>query len=58
MSQPTVSRRLKKAEESLLTTLLDRVERQMNNSLDPSELKHISIVLKEWLQSYYRREAG
>lgn len=58
MSQPTVSRRLKKSEESLLTMLLDRVERQMNNPLDPSELKHISIVLKEWLQSYYRREAG
>jgi RNA polymerase sigma factor (sigma-70 family) len=58
MSQPTVSRRLKKAEEALLTVLLDRVEGQMNKSLDPSELKQISIALKEWLASYYRRGVG
>jgi RNA polymerase sigma factor (sigma-70 family) len=50
MSQPTVSRRLKKAEEVLLTKLLDSV----NKRPDPSELRHISIVLKECLESHYR----
>jgi RNA polymerase sigma factor (sigma-70 family) len=50
MSQPTVSRRLKKAEEALLTKLLADV----NKSPEPSELRHISIALKECLESHYR----
>jgi RNA polymerase sigma factor (sigma-70 family) len=54
MSQPTVSRRLKKAEEALLTKLLDRVKGSVNKIPDPSELKHINIALKAWLESYHR----
>jgi RNA polymerase sigma factor (sigma-70 family) len=50
MSQPTVSRRLKKAEETLLTKLLASV----NKRPEPSELRHISIALKECLESHYR----
>jgi RNA polymerase sigma factor (sigma-70 family) len=53
MSQPTVSRRLKKAEEALLQTLLANLHAEMNKLPDPSELKHISIALKDWLTSYY-----
>jgi RNA polymerase sigma factor (sigma-70 family) len=53
MSQPTVSRRLKKAEEALLAKLLESVKRDVNKFPDPSELKHISFALKEWLGSYY-----
>jgi RNA polymerase sigma factor (sigma-70 family) len=53
MSQPTVSRRLKKAEEALLQTLLANLQAEMNKLPDPSELKHISIALKDWLASYY-----
>jgi RNA polymerase sigma factor (sigma-70 family) len=62
MSQPTVSRRLKKAEETLLTNLLaivkDSHDNSVNNSSNPVELKHISLLLKEWLGTYYRREAS
>jgi RNA polymerase sigma factor (sigma-70 family) len=50
MSQPTISRRLKKAEETLLTKLLGSV----NKYPEPSELRHISIALKECLESHYR----
>jgi RNA polymerase sigma factor (sigma-70 family) len=53
MSQPTVSRRLKKAEAALLAKLLESVKRDVNKFPDPSELKHISLALKEWLGSYY-----
>ncbi len=53
MSQPTVSRRLKKAEEALLSKLLENVKQDVNKLPDPSELKHISLALKEWLGSYY-----
>jgi RNA polymerase sigma factor (sigma-70 family) len=55
MSQPTVSRRLKKAEAALLAKIIDSVKGEVNNLPDPSELKHISIALKEWLTVYYRR---
>jgi RNA polymerase sigma factor (sigma-70 family) len=58
MSQPTVSRRLKKAEEALLTKLIDSVKGRMNKLPEPSELKHISIALKEWLIFYYRHDVG
>jgi RNA polymerase sigma factor (sigma-70 family) len=58
MSQPTVSRRLKKAEASLLAAVLKNVPATMNNQPEPSELKPISIALREWLDSYYRREAS
>jgi RNA polymerase sigma factor (sigma-70 family) len=55
MSQPTVSRRLKKAEEALLANLLDSVRREVNKLPDPSELKQVSLALKEWLTFYYRQ---
>jgi RNA polymerase sigma factor (sigma-70 family) len=55
MSQPTVSRRLKKAEEALLTNLLDHVKAKMNNLPEPTELKHISNALKEWLNRYFHK---
>jgi RNA polymerase sigma factor (sigma-70 family) len=49
LSQPTVSRRIKKAEELLLAALLAWIESQMNKLPDPNELKIISTTLKEWL---------
>jgi RNA polymerase sigma factor (sigma-70 family) len=55
MSQPTVSRRLKKAEEALLAKLLDSVRSEVNKLPDPSELKQVSLALKEWLTFYYRQ---
>jgi RNA polymerase sigma factor (sigma-70 family) len=58
MSQPTVSRRLKKAEEALLQKMLEHLRGEMNKLPDPSELKHISIALKDWLASYYRPGAS
>jgi RNA polymerase sigma factor (sigma-70 family) len=58
MSQPTVSRRLKKAEEALLQKMLENLRGEMNKLPDPSELKHISIALKDWLESYYRPGAS
>jgi RNA polymerase sigma factor (sigma-70 family) len=58
MSQPTVSRRLKKAEEALLTKIIDSVKGEVNKLPDPSELKTISIALKEWLTFYFRHDAG
>jgi predicted transcriptional regulator len=53
LSQPTVSRRIKKAEEKLLGTLLDWRQSQLNQFPDPNELKDISIGLREWLAMYY-----
>jgi RNA polymerase sigma factor (sigma-70 family) len=55
-SQPTVSRRLKKAEEELLAALLTWIESQMNKFPDPNELKIISTNLKEWLSSHLGSE--
>lgn len=53
LSQPTVSRRIKKAEEKLLGTLLNWRQSQVNQFPDPNELKDISIGLREWLAMYY-----
>jgi RNA polymerase sigma factor (sigma-70 family) len=50
MSQPKVCGRLKKAEAVLLTKLLG----SMDKIPEPSELKHISIAMKECLESHYR----
>jgi RNA polymerase sigma factor (sigma-70 family) len=55
MSQPTVSRRLKKAEETLLQNLLTDIQANLNKQPDPTELKHISLALKEWLVAYYQQ---
>lgn len=49
LSQPTISRRIKKAEELLLTALLTWIESQMNKFPEPNELKIISTTLREWL---------
>jgi RNA polymerase sigma factor (sigma-70 family) len=53
LSQPTVSRRLKKAEENLLRALLAWIESQLNQFPDPIVLKSISTTLREWLSVHY-----
>jgi RNA polymerase sigma factor (sigma-70 family) len=53
LSQPTVSRRLKKAEENLLQALLTWIESQLNQFPDPNVLKNISATLREWLTVHY-----
>jgi RNA polymerase sigma factor (sigma-70 family) len=53
LSQPTVSRRLKKAEESLLQGLVTWIESQLNQFPDPNVLKNISATLREWLTVHY-----
>jgi RNA polymerase sigma factor (sigma-70 family) len=53
LSQPTVSRRLKKAEESLLNTLLLWSQSQSNRFPNPTEVKQISTALREWLIVHY-----
>jgi RNA polymerase sigma factor (sigma-70 family) len=50
MSQPKVCGRLKKAEAVLLTKLLG----SMDKSPEPSELRHVSVAMKECLESHYR----
>jgi RNA polymerase sigma factor (sigma-70 family) len=57
MSQPTVSRRLKKAEAALLTQVIESFRGSVNNPPEPSELRPISIALKECLESHYRHRA-
>jgi RNA polymerase sigma factor (sigma-70 family) len=49
MSQPTVSRRLKKAEEKLLAALITWSQSQLNQFPNPDELKNITLLLREWL---------
>jgi RNA polymerase sigma factor (sigma-70 family) len=49
LSQPTVSRRIKKAEAKLLEALLIWIEAKLHKIPDPNELKSISTMLKEWL---------
>ncbi len=49
LSQPTVSRRIKKAEALLLAALLTWSEFQLHKFPDPNELKGISATLREWL---------
>jgi RNA polymerase sigma factor (sigma-70 family) len=53
MNQSTVSRRLKKAEENLLTKLLDQRPDSAHKLPEPSELKQISLLLREWLENHY-----
>jgi RNA polymerase sigma factor (sigma-70 family) len=53
LSQPTVSRRLKKAEENLLQSLLVWIEPQLNQFPNPNVLKSISMTLREWLTVHY-----
>jgi RNA polymerase sigma factor (sigma-70 family) len=58
LSQPTVSRRLKKAEENLLADLLNWIESQLNQFPDPDVLKSISTTLREWLIVHYANSAN
>jgi RNA polymerase sigma factor (sigma-70 family) len=53
LSQPTVSRRLKKAEENLLQALLTWIKSQLNQFPEPNVLKGISTTLREWLIVHY-----
>ncbi|MGV0027762.1 sigma-70 family RNA polymerase sigma factor [Phormidesmis priestleyi] len=53
MSQPSISRRLKKAEAALLTALTQWIQTQVNEFPNPNQLKDISISLKEWLRTQY-----
>jgi RNA polymerase sigma factor (sigma-70 family) len=53
LSQSTVSRRLKRAEASLLGTLLAWVESQLNQFPDPIVVKDMSATLREWLTVHY-----
>ncbi len=53
ISQPTVSRRIKKAEEKLLEGLILWSQSQLNRFPNPDELRDITIGLREWLALYY-----
>ncbi|MFN6560849.1 MAG: sigma-70 family RNA polymerase sigma factor [Nostoc sp. ChiSLP01] len=53
ISQPTVSRRLIKARESLLTTLLEWSQETFNISVTSNLVKDMSIALEEWLEVQY-----
>ncbi|BAY22056.1 RNA polymerase sigma 70 family subunit [Calothrix sp. NIES-2100] len=53
MSQPTVSRRLFKARESLLTALIQWSQDGLNISVTSNLIKDMSTALEEWLQVDY-----
>jgi RNA polymerase sigma factor (sigma-70 family) len=54
LSQASVSRRLKKSKEQLLTALLHWIQTHVNKQIDPDLIKEMSKALDEWLQGYYR----
>ncbi|MBD2386254.1 sigma-70 family RNA polymerase sigma factor [Cylindrospermum sp. FACHB-282] len=53
MQQYTVSRRLKKAQETLLRCLANWSRDKLHISITPDLLKSISTVMEEWLNNYY-----
>jgi RNA polymerase sigma factor (sigma-70 family) len=53
MSQPTVSRRLNKARESLLTALIQWSQNSTNISVNSNQIKDMSTALEEWLEVKY-----
>ncbi|ACC85397.1 sigma-70 family RNA polymerase sigma factor [Nostoc punctiforme] len=53
MSQPTVSRRLFKARESLLTALIQWTQETFNISVNSNQVKDMSTALEEWLRVKY-----
>jgi RNA polymerase sigma factor (sigma-70 family) len=55
MQQYTVSRRLKKAQESLLKSLANWSRDTLHISITSDLLKNMSILMEEWLQNYYSR---
>lgn len=52
ISQPTVSRKLVKARESLLLALVEW-SRNMNISVNPNQINDMSIALEEWLTNQF-----
>jgi RNA polymerase sigma factor (sigma-70 family) len=54
LSQASVSRRLKKSKEQLLTALLHWIQTNVNKPIDPDLIKEMTKALDEWLQGYYR----
>jgi RNA polymerase sigma factor (sigma-70 family) len=53
--QYTVSRRLSKARETLLKTLIKWTSETLHISLSTDVIKSTSALLEEWLAGYYRR---
>jgi RNA polymerase sigma factor (sigma-70 family) len=53
ISQPTVSRRLIKARESLLATLICWSQETLNISVTSNLVKDMSVALEEWLKVRY-----
>ncbi|WP_413173656.1 sigma-70 family RNA polymerase sigma factor [Anabaena azotica] len=53
MQQYTVSRRLKKAQENLLKSLANWSRDTLHISITSDLLKNMSVVMEEWLQTYY-----
>lgn len=53
MKQYTVSRRLTKSREFLLLALAQWSKDKLHTSVTSDVLKHMSIVLEEWLQAHY-----
>ncbi|NJN49436.1 MAG: MarR family transcriptional regulator [Alkalinema sp. RL_2_19] len=56
LSQPTVSRRLKKAEAALLEPIVAWIQSEMNEFPSPDVLTSISMTLRDWLPTYYRSD--
>lgn len=52
MSQPTVSRKLVKARESLLGALV-KWSQDLNISVNPNQVKDMSFALEEWLRNQF-----
>lgn len=55
ISQATISRRLTKSRELLLTALLQWSQPELNSPVTPTLIRDISTVLEEWLVAYYSR---
>jgi predicted DNA-binding protein (UPF0251 family) len=53
LSQATVSRRLTKAREAVLLTLVQWGQQTLNRPPDPNLIKDMSAALEEWLEFYY-----
>jgi RNA polymerase sigma factor (sigma-70 family) len=55
ISQPTVSRRLVKARESLLATLIRWSQETLNISVSSDLVKNMGVALEEWLKIQYSK---
>jgi len=53
MSQPSVSRRLAKSREALLSALVQWSQDSLNISVTSNLVKEMSAALEEWLQIRY-----